>query len=147
MRPARSLSIALLSLVVVTGCATARAGWTYAPAPSPTPVPSAAASAAAPSASANANVVSISALGVKYEQDSVTAPAGTAFQIAFENKDPGTPHNVTIHQGGATGTEVFKGEVFNGVATKTYDVPALTAGQYSFLCTVHPTMIGTMTVQ
>lgn len=147
MRPARPLSVALLSVVVVAGCASARAGWTYAPAPSPTPVPSSAASAPAPSASANANVVSISALGVKYEQDSVTAPAGKAFQIAFENKDPGTPHNVSIHQGGPTGTELFKGTVFSGVATQTYDVPALAAGQYSFVCTVHPTMIGTLTVQ
>jgi len=42
---------------------------------------------------------------------------------------------------------VFKGEVFPGVATKTYDVPALTAGSYTFSCTVHPSMTGTLTVQ
>ena len=45
------------------------------------------------------------------------------------------------------GTELFKGTVFRGVATQTYDVPALAAGQYSFVCTVHPTMIGTLTGQ
>ena len=45
------------------------------------------------------------------------------------------------------GTEVFKGEIFPGVATKTYDVPALDAGAYAFVCTVHPTMTGTLTVQ
>ena len=67
----------------------------------------------------------ISALSVKFEQATVTAPAGKPFQIQFENKDAGTPHNVAIHQGSPTGTEVFKGEVFPGVATKTYDVPAL----------------------
>jgi plastocyanin len=89
----------------------------------------------------------ISALGIKYEQTDVTAPAGKPFQIAFENKDAGTPHNVSIHQGGPTGAEVFKGDIFPGVATKTYDVPALTAGQYSFVCTVHPTMVGTLNVQ
>ena len=33
MRFARSLPVVLLSLVVVAGCATASAGWTYAPAP------------------------------------------------------------------------------------------------------------------
>ena len=37
------------------------------------------------------------------------------------------------------GTIVFKGDVFPGVATKIYDVPALPAGSYTFLCIVHPT--------
>ena len=67
--------------------------------------------------------------------------------IEFENKDAGTPHNVSIHEGSPTGTEVFQGQIFNGVATKDYDVKALQAGTYSFVCTVHPTMIGTLTVQ
>ena len=41
----------------------------------------------------------------------------------------------------------FKGDVFNGVATRQYQVPALAAGDYPFICTVHPTMTGTLTVQ
>jgi plastocyanin len=148
MRLPRLLAAAVLCLVTVSACATTSAGWTYAPAPSLTPPPAASGSpGASAEASANPNLVMISALGVKYEQTDVTAPAGKPFQIAFENKDAGTPHNVSIHQGGPTGNEVFKGEVFPGVATKTYDVPALTAGQYSFVCTVHPTMIGTLNVQ
>lgn len=146
MRHARFLTIAILSAAIVAGCTTASAGWTYAPAPSMTPAPSSAASAA-PGGSANPNLVTISALGVKYEQATVTAPAGTAFQIAFENKDAGVPHNVSIHQGGATGAELFKGTVFNGVETRTYDVPALDPGTYAFVCTVHATMVGTLTAQ
>ena len=77
----------------------------------------------------------------------MTAPADTPFQIVFENKDPGTPHNVALHLGDATGAELFKGAVFNGVETRTYDVPALDAGAYAFVCTVHPTMIGTLTAK
>jgi cytochrome c oxidase subunit 2 len=91
--------------------------------------------------------IKITAEGVKFLETAVTAPADKPFRIDFENKDPGTPHNVAIHEGSPTGAEVFKGEVFNGVATKTYDVPALKAGTYGFVCTVHPTMTGTMTVQ
>jgi plastocyanin len=149
MRFARPLTLAVLSLTLIAGCSTASAGWTYAPAPSLTPPPSATASGSvAPSASANADTVDISALGVKFEQASVTAPADKPFQIVFENKDAGTPHNVSIHQGSATGTELFSGKVFPGVATMTYDVSALPAGTYAFVCIVHPTaMIGTLTVQ
>jgi cytochrome c oxidase subunit 2 len=102
---------------------------------------------APPPSGAAGETVKISASGIMYEQTQVTAKAGAPFRIEFENKDAGTPHNVAIHKDSPTGTEVFKGEIFNGVATKVYDVPALDAGTYSFVCTVHPTMIGTLTVQ
>jgi cytochrome c oxidase subunit 2 len=91
--------------------------------------------------------VKVTAEGVKYVETAISAKAGDPFRIEFENKDAGTPHNVAIHQGSATGAEVYKGEIFNGVATKTYDVPPLDAGAYAFVCTVHPTMTGTLTVQ
>jgi len=146
MRHARFLSLAALSLVLVAACTTASAGWTYVPAPSATPIPSGVASAE-PGGSGNPNLVHISALGIKFEQTSVTVPAGTPFQIQFENKDAGTPHNVAIHLGGPTGAELFMGTVFNGVETRVYDVPALDAGAYAFVCTVHPTMVGTLTAQ
>ena len=113
-----------------------------------TPIPSEPRGSAASRAHRAApNVVQISALGIKYEQTAVTAPADTPFQIAFENKDAGVPHNVSLHLGDATGAELFKGAIFNGVETRTYDVPALDAGSYAFVCTVHPTMIGTLTVE
>ncbi|MEP6638864.1 MAG: cupredoxin domain-containing protein [Chloroflexota bacterium] len=149
MRFSRYLSVALLTPAMLAGCAGSDPGWTYVPAPSLAPAPSSTASAGAsvPAGSADANLVSISASGIKFEQTTVTAPAGTPFQIQFENKDAGIPHNVAIHKGDANGAEIFKGEVFPGVATKTYDVPALDAGAYAFACTVHPTMTGTLTAQ
>lgn len=89
-------------------------------------------------------VVKISAVNIAFEQDEVSAPADAPFQIEFDNKDAGIPHNVEIKD--ANGQSVFKGEIFNGVAVKTYDVPALAAGAYQFVCTVHPNMIGTLKV-
>ena len=148
MRHARPLPAVILSFLVVVACTSASPGWTYMPAPSATPVPSASGEAsAAPSGSANPNLVQISALGLKFEQSAVTAPANTPFQVVFENKDPGTPHNVSLRLGDANGSELFKGAVFNGVETRTYDVPALDAGSYAFVCDVHPTMIGTVTAK
>jgi cytochrome c oxidase subunit 2 len=100
-----------------------------------------------PSGQAAGPTLQLSALNVAYEQTQLSAPAGTPFTIEFDNKDNGVPHNVSIHKDSATGPEVFKGDIFPGPATKTYDVPALTAGTYTFACTVHPSMTGTLTVQ
>ena len=111
-----------------------------APSGSPT-----ASSSAAASAPANATVVKLVASGIKFDQTALTAPAGQPFVIDFDNQDPSTPHNVEIKDG--SGAVVFKGDVFNGVATRQYQVPALTAGTYPFMCTVHPTMTGTLTAQ
>ena len=65
--------------------------------------------------------------------------------ISFDNEDAGTPHNVAIKD--PSGAEVFKGDIFNGVETRDYQVPALSAGAYTFACSVHPNMTGTLTVQ
>jgi plastocyanin len=157
MSHARRLSpVAVLALVAwnAVACVGATPGWTYTPAPSITPAPSVAASAspgtvpsgspgAGPSAAAGA--VEISASGIAFEQTSVRAPAGAAFQISFDNKDAGVPHNVAIHKDNANGAEVFKGDIVTGPSTATYDVPALDAGTYAFVCSVHPNMTGTLT--
>ena len=87
------------------------------------------AAARRPAAARAGETLQVSAPGIKYEQTSLTAKAGAPFQIEFDNQDKGSPHNVAIHQGSPTGTEVFKGEIFTGVATKVYDVPALDAGE------------------
>jgi len=184
MRRLRHLSLAAVSVLLVTACSQATAAWTYAPAPSKTPAPAASGSGApasgapasgAPASGAPASsapggsaapsggasgapsgqpagsgqlvVLNISATGIKYDQAELTAPADTPFQIQFANNDSGVPHNVSLHTGGAQGAEIFKGTIFNGVATHAYDIQALDAGQYAFVCSVHPTMIGTLNVQ
>ncbi|HEV7604652.1 MAG TPA: cupredoxin domain-containing protein [Candidatus Limnocylindrales bacterium] len=149
MRFARSLTLISLALALVAGCGTANAGWTYMPAPSPTPPAASGAASGQPSAAASAdpNLVTIRASGLKFDAATLTAPAGKPFQILFDNQDQGVPHNVAIHQGDASGPEVFKGEVFNGPGSRTYEVPALKVGQYGFACSVHPTMTGTLTAQ
>jgi len=115
---------------------------------SPSPSPAGPAGSPAASAAAGASVtLSLTASGVAYDKTDLAAPANAPFAIAFANNDAGIPHNVSIHAGSATGTEVFKGEIFGGVDTRTYAVPALPAGTYAFVCSVHPNMTGTLTVK
>jgi plastocyanin len=101
----------------------------------------------APPPSGAASDVTITAQGVAFVETTITAPADKPFTIAFVNNDQGTPHNVALHEGSPTGREAFKGEIFPGVATKVYEVPPLPAGTYGFICTVHPNMTGTATLQ
>ena len=155
-----------------TGATTQATGWrdpSYAPPAGATPVPdcwsagltapsapgSAAPGSAAPSAGASGApseapgsvTLELTASGVAYDTDSLDAPADTPFTIAFTNNDAGIPHNVAIHKGSPTGELVWQGEIFNGVDSRTYQVPALPAGTYGFVCTVHPNMTGTLTVK
>jgi plastocyanin len=135
--------------------------WTLGPSPSSAAPASASAGAsgsAAPSASvpastapspagsppaAGGQTVDITASGIAFTTPNVTAPAGAAFTIHFDNQDASVPHNVQIKD--ASGASVFKGDIFSGVATKDYQVNALTAGTYEFVCDVHPNMKGTLT--
>ena len=129
----------------------------FAPAPSPAPAASGPASAApatsgpasAPPAPSGSTAVAgatlhISALNIAFDTDHLEAPAGQPFVLEFDNNDPGTPHNVEIKDAG--GASVFKGQIITGPAKAMYQVPALAAGTYMFVCDVHPTMTGTLTV-
>jgi mono/diheme cytochrome c family protein/plastocyanin len=136
-------------------------GWVdpnYAPQPGATPYPDCwtdefdSGESAAPSGSASAAPsgdsgasVSIVASGIAFTTPTISAPADTPFVIVFDNQDAGVPHDVAIND--ASGAQVFKGETFTGPGTRDYQVPALAAGDYPFVCTVHPNMTGTLTAE
>ena len=87
--------------------------------------------------------IDIKAENIQFDIDEFTVPAETAFCIAFENLEA-VPHNVAIYDGGEA---LFQGEILNEAGSITYEVPALPAGDYRFICDVHPqTMVGDVTV-
>jgi len=118
------------------------AGGSPAPGGSSAPGGSPAAESPVPAAD-----VTIVARNIAFDVSDISVPAGKPFTIAFVNNDAGVPHNVAIHRDTPTGPEVWKGEIFNGVATRVYQVPALEAGTYGFVCSVHPNMTGTLTAK
>jgi mono/diheme cytochrome c family protein/plastocyanin len=133
-------------------------GWvdeSYEPAPGATPYPAcwqdefAAPSAApsgepttAPSGEPSGDVIDIAALNIQFDTDTLIVPAETVFTLAFDNQDAGIPHNVEIRD--EANAAVFVGEIFNGVDQRDYQVGPIPAGTYTFLCTVHPNMTGTL---
>jgi plastocyanin len=148
MRLARLTMLCLLTSLALVACASEPATWTYAPAPSKTPAPSGSAEASAEASAPASGNIYISATNILFDQTAVDVPADVPFKIDFDNKDAAVPHNIIIHTGEASGPVVFTGETFNGVALKVYDVPALAAGGYTYICSIHPTtMIGVMTAK
>ena len=89
------------------------------------------------------NTVTVVAKDLKFTTPTVSAKVGSPFLIAFDNQD-GAPHNIAISD--ASGAKVFKGEIVAGKQVE-YQVGALPAGTYGFICEVHPDMKGTLTVE
>ena len=128
----------ILPIVQVVPLKSAAPGASGAPAASggggvPSPVPS-----------VPAGDVSLTAQNITWTTTALEGPAGRAFTIVLNNLDP-VPHNVEIKDG--SGATKFKGALDNGPAVTVYSVDPLPAGQYAFVCSVHPNMTGTLTLK
>lgn len=92
------------------------------------------------------NALAITASGTAFDVRCIAAPAGQAFTIALDNKDS-VAHNLAILESHEAEGVLFRGDIFQGPKSTTYQVPALKAGTYAFHCEVHPgTMKGTFVV-
>ena len=90
--------------------------------------------------------VKISADELAFDTEKLMFSPSTPVSLIFENKEAQS-HNISIYTGSdASGAQVFKGEIFTGPVTRTYEIPALDAGNYYFQCDVHPLMNGELEV-
>lgn len=82
------------------------------------------------------------AKGLKFDKAELTVPADTPFTIGFDNQDADVPHDVAIRDDSGI---VFNGEDVTGPGQVIDHVPAIPAGTYTFFCTFHGNMTGTLT--
>jgi plastocyanin len=170
-------AIVAVAIALAACSASSAPGWTYAPAPSATaaasgaasgsPAASASASAAAspspsaaPSASASAApsgspsgaelkvTAAVGAATSGFDPKTLETAASKAFSLVFDNQDNTVQHNLVLKNPDGSKVDIGDTGFFLGPKTVTYQVPALTAGDYQYQCEVHPTtMIGTLTVK
>ena len=91
-------------------------------------------------------VITISADDLEFSAPCMVANAGEAFTIRLENLES-VPHDVAVYREEARTNEIMRGAPVTGPdAEMDYEVEALDAGEYYFLCTIHPAMNGTIFV-
>lgn len=90
--------------------------------------------------------VEIGADDLAFDANVIQAAAGEAFTVTLVNNDS-VPHNFSVYteEGGEA---IVVGDIIDGGATVEVEVPALDAGEYFFVCDIHPAeMTGAVVVE
>ena len=147
---------------IASGAASGGPGASTSAAPSvvPSAAPSVAASASAgasPSAGASGGAGSaltvtapVGASTSGFDPTTLAAVAKTPFSLVFDNQDTGVMHNLVVLNPDGSNVQMTGDSTtfFAGPGKRTYQVPGLAAGDYAFMCQVHPTtMKGVLTVK
>lgn len=135
-RRAPILTISILALVLAA-CSSGNGGGTEAPSDDNTGGGTVAVSGGA---------VEITATDIAFDANVIQATAGEAFTVTLVNNDS-VPHNFSVYTEEGS-EEIVLGDIIDGGETVEVEVPALDAGEYFFVCDVHPAeMMGSIVVE
>jgi plastocyanin len=128
-------------------------------------VPASAAPSAAPSEPAGASpsagasgaagstltvTAAVGAATAGFDPKTLETAANTPFTLVFDNQDNTTAHNLVIQKPDGSKVAVSGDDpaFFTGPGKRTFQVPGLAAGDYKYICEIHPTvMIGTLSAK
>jgi plastocyanin len=121
---------------------------TAAPVQSAAPQPSGIASGAPPTpvaGGAGGDQLPIIAENIAFNPGAITGPADAPITLVLMNQDSGVPHDIALKD--PSGATIGQSEIVTGPAEVALPLPALAAGTYTYVCTIHPNMTGTLTVE
>jgi cytochrome c oxidase subunit 2 len=91
-------------------------------------------------------VINLGAKTFNFDKKDLEAPADAPFTIVFKNEDASTvTHDVDVKDG--SGKVVENQDTIAGGTQANYAYTPLPAGTYTFFCSVHSNMTGTLTVK
>ncbi len=169
-RPAHGVTALVAITLIVAACSAAPVP--SSPPPTATPSPSAALTRSAtaraqrlakasrtaskppivkitpiPGAPDSGVLLKIVAASNRWDTSALSAPAAKIWHLELTNQERTVPHNFTVSSGPAYEERIY-GTPNVKKGTFRYDIPALPAGSYLFMCTLHAnTMTGTLAIQ
>jgi cytochrome c oxidase subunit 2 len=114
----------------------------------PSGAPPSGAPQSAPPSAAPPTAVSVTSVGIAqgFSPRDLTIPADAPWSVTLTNSDTEVPHNVSIRAANPDGSDWEAPVNADAGGSAVYQPPALAAGDYTFFCSLHTNMTGTLHV-
>jgi cytochrome c oxidase subunit II len=115
--------------------------------PSPSAQPSGAPPSGAPPSGAP-TALSLTSISIVagFEPKELSVPADAPWSVNLTNADASVPHDFSIREASPDGSDWVAGIYADGGGSAVYQPPPLAAGDYTFFCSLHTNMTGTLHV-
>jgi plastocyanin len=91
----------------------------------------------------NGSTITVQAIDIQFEPDTITMLSGQPLRIVLDNQDAGVPHDIHVFQGD---TDYGTSTIVTGPGLTEIRFGPLSPARYTFACTIHPDMAGTLVV-